>query len=377
MHIGINYTSALKQGAGIGRYTRGLVSALAELDSANRYTLLISRDAPAEKIPPLPANFSVKRLPLPERFLTILWHRFYLPLYIDQWAGPFDLFHSPDFVLPPLRQTPGILTVHDLSFIKHPHGALPQLRSWLNKVVPHSVARAGHILADSDSTKTDLISLLNVPAHKISVVGAGVEARFKPVTDPPALAQVRQKYALPQKFILSLGTLEPRKNFDGLIAAFNQIESAFPDLHLVIAGGKGWLYEGIFAAAAQSPAAGRIHPIGFVADDDLPALYSLAHLFAYPSHYEGFGIPVLEAMACGTPVVTANNSSLPEVAGPAALLVAAEDTPALAAALRTLLTDLPLRQTCVQQGFEQAQRFTWAAAAQKLLDVYRQISPAR
>lgn len=377
MRIGINYTSALKQGAGIGRYTRGLVSALAELDSANRYTLLISRDAPAEKIPPLPANFIIKRLPLPERFLTILWHRFYLPLYIDRWAGPFDLFHSPDFVLPPLHRTPGILTVHDLSFIKHPHGALPQLRSWLNKVVPRSVARSGHILADSDSTKTDLINLLNVPAHKISVVGAGVEARFRPITDPRALALVGQKYALPQKFILSVGTLEPRKNFDGLMAAFNRIESAFPDLHLVIAGGKGWLYEGIFAAAAQSPAAARIHLIGFVADDDLPALYSLAHLFAYPSHYEGFGIPVLEAMACGTPVVTANNSSLPEVAGQAAVLVPAEDTSALAAALRDLLTDLPLRQTCVERGFKQAGIFTWAAAAQKLLDVYRQISPVR
>lgn len=372
MRIGINYTSALRQGAGIGRYTRGLINALATIDAENEYTLLVSRDSPPEKKPALPPNFRFKTLPLSERRLTILWHRLNLPLYIDQWAGPFDLFHSPDFVLPPLRKTPGILTVHDLSFMQHPDGALPKLRAWLNKVVPQSVARAQHILADSESTKFDLETILGVSSEKITVIGAGVDSRFKPVDNENRLADVRRKYNLPQKFILSLGTLEPRKNFDGLIRSFDRIQADFPDLHLVIAGGNGWLTESIFRAASASPSKSRIHLPGFVADDDLPALYSLAHLFAYPSHYEGFGIPVLEAMACGVPVVTADNSSLPEVAGGAALLISATDTDALAEALRRLLTDSSLRQKCIGLGLKQPPQFTWRGAAQNLLSVYHQ-----
>jgi glycosyltransferase involved in cell wall biosynthesis len=374
MHVGINYTSALRQSAGIGRYTRGLVGALANLDSQNQYTLIVSKDSPLESLFPLPSNFTLKVLPLSERLLTILWHRLNLPLAIDRWAGPFDLFHSPDFVLPPLGKTPGLLTVHDLSFMKHPDGAAPKLRRWLNKVVPDSVARAHHILADSQSTKYDLQTLLGVNPAKISVVGAGVEPRFKPINNPEILNRVRQRYHLPDQFILSLGTLEPRKNFEGLIHAFNNLQADFPKLHLVIAGGKGWLYNSIFTAAAQSPATERIHLIGFVADEDLPALYSLAHIFAFPSHYEGFGIPVLEAMACGTPVVTADNSSLPEIAGQAALLVPAIDIEALTEVLGLFYTDPSLRERCIRAGLDRPPKFTWAGAAQKLLAIYQQIT---
>ena len=370
MRIGINYTAALRQKAGIGRYTRGLISALAQFEARHQYTLLVTKDSPLDKLPPWPENFHLKVLPIPERLLTILWHRLYLPLAIDSWAGPFDLFHAPDFVLPPLARAPGLLTVHDLSFMKHPAGAVPRLRAWLNTVAPRSIARARHILADSHSTKQDLEALLGIPPAKISVVGAGVEPRFKPITDQQTLTYVRQKYNLPERFSLSVGTLEPRKNFAGLIAAFNRIAADLPLLHLVIAGGKGWLYDSIFEAAAQSPAADRIHLIGFVADEDLPALYNLAHLFAFPSHYEGFGIPVLEAMACGVPVVTADNSSLPEVAGEAALLVPATEVEALAQAIYRLYTEPELREECRQRGFLQAQKFTWAEAARKLAAVY-------
>ncbi len=374
MHIGINYTSALKQGGGIGRYTRGLVNALARLDLRNRYTLIVSKDSPLSALPSLPHNFTLKTLPLSERLLTILWHRLDFPLSIDRWSGPFDLFHSPDFVLPPLRKTPGILTVHDLSFIQHPDGAVPKLRRWLNKVVPDSVNRACHILADSQSTQKDLVTLLNVEPNKISIVGAGIESRFKPITDVSTLDRIRKKYRLPERFVLGLGTLEPRKNYEGLIEAFNLLQSNHPDLHLVIAGGKGWLYDSIFEAAAQSPAAKRIHLIGFVADEDLPALYSLAQVFAFPSYYEGFGIPVLEAMACGAPVVAANNSSLPEIVGEAAILLPATDTAALADAVGQFLLHSSLREEYCKLGIEQAKKFTWEAAAKKLLTVYQRLA---
>jgi glycosyltransferase involved in cell wall biosynthesis len=305
--------------------------------------------------------------------MTIAWHRFYLPVPVEWFAGAIELFHSPNFILPPTSRAKTLLTVHDLSFIRHPQGAVESLRTWLMKVVPRSIARADHILADSQSTKQDLTEIFEVDPAMITVVGAGVEERFEPVTDQAILETVRQRYHLPRKFVLSLGTLEPRKNFTGLIEAYQQ-SPVQETHHLVIAGGKGWLYDDIFSKAGTSPVADRIHLTGFVADDDLPALYSLADIFAYPSHYEGFGIPVIEAMACGTPVVCANNSCLPEVAGPAALQITATDTVALAEALHRLATNDPLRRQAVDQGFLQARKFSWTAAAQRLLAVYERFA---
>jgi glycosyltransferase involved in cell wall biosynthesis len=375
--IAIDYTSALKQSGGIGRYTRGLITTLARLDSSNRYTLLVTPDAPPDDLHYFQAypNFNHKRYPLPERWLTIGWHRLFLPAPVEWFAGPIDLFHSPNFILPPIKQAKTLLTVHDLSFIRHPQGAVDSLRRWLEKVVPRSLARADHILADSASTRQDLIELFNLSPELITVVGAGVEERFQPVTAPDRLAAVRRRYHLPpdDPLILSLGTLEPRKNFTGLIKAYSE-SPVRASHHLVIAGGKGWLYDDIFATAAASPVSERIHFTGFVADADLPALYSLADIFAYPSHYEGFGIPVIEAMACGTPVVCANNSSLPEVAGQAALQITATDTTALAAALHQLATDASLRQQAIAAGLEQARWFSWPAAARRLLAVYQTLA---
>lgn len=375
MKIGIDYTAALKQSGGIGRYTRGLVTTLAQLDRHNRYTLLAPTDAPRTGLQTFQncPNFSYKIYPLPERWLTIAWHRFYLPIPVEWLAGQLDLFHSPNFILPPARYTKTLLTVHDLSFIRHPQGAIASLRKWLNQVVPRSLARADHILADSESTKQDLLEIFNLKPADITVIGAGVEERFQPITDPATVALVRQRYHLPDPFVLGLGTLEPRKNFTGLIAAFGQ-SPVRETHHLVIAGGKGWLYDDIFAAAQNSPVADRIHLIGFVADEDLPALYSLADIFAYPSHYEGFGIPVIEAMACGTAVVCANNSCLPEVAGNSALQVTATDTLALAEALAQLANNPDLREHAVREGFRQAQKFTWRAAAERLLAVYQRFA---
>jgi glycosyltransferase involved in cell wall biosynthesis len=372
VRIGIDYTSALKQGGGIGRYTRGLITSLIELDTENHYTLMSTPDAPPNGLAhfrPFP-NVAARQYPLPERWLTIGWHRLYLPAPVEWFTGPIDLFHSPNFILPPTRQAQTLLTVHDLSFIRHPQGAVDNLRRWLEKVVPRSLNRASHVLADSGSTRLDLIDIFNVPPEKITVVGAGVEERFRPITAEAPRRAVIQRYNLPDKFILGLGTLEPRKNFTGLIHAFSQ-SPVRETHHLVIAGGKGWLYDDIFAAAAASPVADRIHLTGFVADADLPALYSLADIFAYPSHYEGFGIPVIEAMACGTPVVCANNSSLPEVAGDSALQVPATDLPALAEALYLLSIDYSLRENLIFTGFNQARIFNWPAAANRLLTVYQ------
>jgi glycosyltransferase involved in cell wall biosynthesis len=371
MHIAIDYTPAIHQRAGIGRYTRGLVQALTRLDAENRYTLLALGQSGAHFVPTaLPTNFSIRFAPISDRWATVLWYRLNLPLPVELFSGRADLFHGPSFTLPP-SFAPSLLTVHDLSFLRYPQGAHPALLAWLTKAVPRSLHRARHVLADSESTRADLIELMQVPPDQITVIGAGVDERFKPVDEPETLARVRSHYQLPDRFVLSISTLEPRKNFTGLIAAFNLMAiSSVPDLHLVIAGGKGWLYDDIFAAAEASPLRERIHFAGYVADEDLPALYNLAALFAFPSHYEGFGIPVLEAMACGTPVVCADNSSLPEIAGDAALLVEATDTEALADAMHQLSIDTSVREKLIRRGYEQAGRFTWEQAARRLVKVY-------
>ncbi|MDM8531340.1 glycosyltransferase family 1 protein [Anaerolineales bacterium HSG25] len=374
MIIGIDYTAALKQGGGIGRYTRGLITTLAQIDQQTEYRLLASSDAPIDSLNPFQKypNFSHKSYPFPERWMTIGWHRLYLPIPVEWFTGQVDLFHSPNFILPPVRRAKTLLTVHDLSFIRHPQGAVVTLRNWLNKVVPRSLARADHILADSESTKVDLFDIYNVSPNRVTVVGAGVEERFHPITEQATLTRVAEHYQLPERFILGLGTLEPRKNFKGLIEAFST--SAVSKTHyLVIAGGKGWLYDDIFAAAENSPVKERIQFIGFVDDADLPALYTLADIFAYPSHYEGFGIPVVEAMACGTPVVCADNSSLPEVAGQAAIQVTATDTEMLASALHLLATDRDQYTQAINNGFLQAQKFSWVTAANRLQTVYQQL----
>lgn len=382
MRIGIDYTAAVRQGGGIGRYTRNLIRALADLDDRNRYTLFVAggwRDG--DGLGAWPANFRVRSVPLSDRWMHILWQRLRLPVPVQAITGPLDLFHSPDFVLPPTGRRPTILTIHDLSFLRVPQFFVPGFRDYLKGAVSRSIGRARRILADSESTRRDLVELMAVDSERVSVLYPGVEDRFRPVRDDKVLGRVRTRYGLPGRFVLGLSTLQPRKNFDGLIKAFRHLLAAqgdgaeFADLHLVIGGGKGWMYEDMLSLVARYGLEKKVHFPGYVDDRDLPALYSLATVFAFPSWYEGFGIPVLEAMACGTPVVAADNSSLPEVVGDAGLMVDAGDVEGLAGALAQLLTDGSLRAQLAPAGKAQARRFRWDAAAQQLLDVYKLLDP--
>lgn len=372
MRIAIDYTPALRQGAGIGRYTRGLVDGLHALAPPDAITLLVAADA-QDGLTTAAAPFPTRRLPLASRHQAILWHRLHVPLPADWFAGDIEIYHSPDFVLPPLQRARGVMTVHDLSFLQVPDCADPGLRHYLERAVPHALRRAARILADSHSTKHDLQTLLGVDAARIDVVYPGVGPAYRPVTDEVPRQLIRQRYRLDRPFILSVGTLEPRKNYGRLIQAYATARARARLPHqLVIAGGQGWLYQSIFDTVRQLDVQDSVQFLGYVDETDLPTLYSLADAFAFPSRYEGFGIPVIEAMACGTPVVTANNSSLPEAAGDAALLVAAEDVDGLAQALSQLVSDEALRATLRERGFRQAARFTWTAAAQTLLHAYAQ-----
>ena len=377
LRIGIDYTAAVRQGGGIGRYTRNLIRAISQCDSRNQYVLLVAGGWGAgDGLGIWPDNFQVRQLPLSDRWMNLLWQRLRLPVPVQWFSGSIHLYHSPDFVLPPTGRTPAVLTVHDLSFLRVPQFFVAGFRDYLEMAVSRAVIRAAHVLADSESTRRDLVELMAVDRHKVTVVYPGVEARFRPVQDQTPLESVRARYGLPQRFILGLSTLQPRKNFSGLITAFARLVAGQQeifgeaDLGLVIAGGQGWMYDETLASVERLGLQGRVHFPGFVADEDLPALYTLASVFAFPSWYEGFGLPVLEAMACGTPVVTADNSSLPEVAGEAALMVGAGDPDGLCRALGQALSDEALRERMVAAGTKQAQRFSWRVAAKKVLQAY-------
>jgi glycosyltransferase involved in cell wall biosynthesis len=374
MRIGIDYTSAVRQRAGIGRYTRELVTALLTLAGPHQYILLaatggLSKDRWQGEVRRLHAASqpTFRSIPLSDEWLARLWHRLCLPIPAEVVTGALDIFYSPDFSLPPTRRASRtLLTVHDLSFVHHPDAFVPPLRRYLQRVVPRSIERADLVLADSIHTRSDLIRLFAIPNHRVRVIYPGVNARFRPQQEPGEGARLRQRYGIDHKpYLLSVGTLQPRKNYVRLIQAFVR-SSASVDKQLLIAGGRGWLYQDILAEADKHES---VHLLGFVEDRDLPALYRQATLFVFPSLYEGFGLPVLEAMSCGVPVVCSQTSSLPEVAGDAALLVEPLDLAMLEEGLTRALEDEDLRREMVERGLNHAARFDWARSAAQLLDL--------
>ncbi len=366
LRIGIDFTSAVRERAGIGRYARELIRALSRRDRENEYILFVPRDADANLLRwDWASNFTIRRAPLTERSLAALWHRLRVPLFIEAFVGKVDVFYSPDFLLPPTRARRAIVTIHDLSYVRVPDCFPKPLLNYLNRSVPRALERADLILADAVSTQRDLVDVYRVPADKIHVLYSGVEPRYRADISEAERERVRQKLNLTAPYILSVGTLQPRKNYVRLIQAFARLP--ITNYQLLIVGGRGWLYADIFQTIDRLRLQDRVRVLDFVADDDLPALYAMATLFVYPSLYEGFGIPILEAMACGAPVVSSNTSSMPEVAGDAALYFDPRDVAALAEALQRARADETLRADLRRKGFEQAKRFSWEKAAGELL----------
>ena len=374
MKLVIDYTPAVRQSAGIGRIIRGQVGALVAQNPGYDISLFVAgsvtHDQQAES--PLPLD----TFPLiSERDLTRIWHRLDLPFPRVEWltGGGIGLFHATDFVMAPVSAGRKLLTVHDLAFKHYPQAAMPSLHHYLNVVVPRSIERADHLIADSGHTALDLEERWGHLAGRISVVQGAVDhERFRRVSDPKALQTVREKYAIGDgPYIFALSTLEPRKNYERLIRAFHAARRDSDLQHrLVIGGKKGWLFEGIFAAVRELGLEEEVNFPGFVADADLPALYSAAAFFAYPSLYEGFGLPIIESLACGTPVLTADNSCLPEAGGKGALYVDAESVESIADGIIRLAGDPGLRAQLSEAGKAHARGFTWDRSLRQLLDAY-------
>jgi glycosyltransferase involved in cell wall biosynthesis len=374
--IAVDYTPAIRQRAGIGRIIRGQIQALLQANPGYDLRLFVAGRVSAEDRKTAPSKLYTT--PIDERNLVRIWHRLDASLPRVNWftGGPLDLFHATDFVLAPSNARHKIVTVHDLAFLFYPEAAMPTLRHYLNVVVPRSVRRADHLIADSQHTAVDLQEQWQTSAERITVVQGAVDhTHFRPVVDPNILAGARARYQINERpFILAVSRLEPRKNYVRLIEAFDLARRLAGLPHqLVIAGRRGWLYDAIFARVRELKLEEHVRFPGFVAEADLPALYSAATFLAYPSLYEGFGLPILEALACATPVLTADNSCLPEAGGPGAIYVNAEDVESIADGIVRLAEDEALRNRLRAAGLQHAASFTWQRSASQLLQAYEAV----
>jgi glycosyltransferase involved in cell wall biosynthesis len=366
--ITIEYTSAA-QGGGVGRSVRDLTAALLALDTPHDYTLWAASPQPVQAPP---GNAHVIRTPLDPAWLLRLWYRAHIPLPVEWLCGHTDVFFATDFALPPTQTGRTALFLHDLSYVRVPGSAAPSLKAYLDSIVPRSVRRAGHIVVNSQATRDDVAEYYGVSLDKITPVTFGVDPIFCPSASP-RIEVMTHFPQLQRPYILAVGTVQPRKNYVRLIEALKIIRAAGYDIDLAIAGGKGWLDGDILAAANQAGVREHVHLLGYVEDDMLPLLYTHAACFVMPSLYEGFGLPILEAMACGTPVVTSDISSMPEAGGDSALFCDPYRPDSIADAITTLLTDSAIRQQCIERGFVHAARHTWQAGAQELSGVFERL----
>ncbi len=382
--IAIDYTTGVYPGAGVARYSRSLVTALTQLDRRNSYRLFYGRLGLPRKTPEYArmrtllehfGNVEVREIPLSPRHLNIIWQRARLPLPLDALIGRADVVHSPDFLGPPLLRGRSIITIHDLSFMVVPEYSDPGNREYLRAALPRSIQRAHRVVAVSEATRQDVIRLFGVKPQKVVTIPNGVDTDFRPLTNRELnqlAPRLRQQLLLPSHFILNVGTLEPRKNLLRLLGAYARMRARGTQRghDLVLAGRKGWMYEDIFRKVEELGLKDNVHFLDYVPDEDLNTLYNLATLFVYPSLYEGFGLPVLEAMACATPVITSKGGALGEVAGNAALLIDPQSEESIAAALETVLEREEVRAFLQEAGPNRAANFPWTATARQMLGVY-------
>jgi glycosyltransferase involved in cell wall biosynthesis len=370
MHIAIDAHSVGTGLAGNETYAANLVEALAEVDGENRYTVYVTREEAEARFGGRWENFSVRRT-LPHTPLV----RIPLTLSAELRRRPVDLLHV-QYTAPPLAPCPVVTTIHDLSFEHIPETFKRRSRVQLRLTVRATARRAAHVIAPSEFTRRDLVETYGLDPARVTAIPLAVAPRFRPVADAGELERVKRRYGIAGAYVLAVGSIQPRKNLARLVRAYSALRggrgrSNLPQLVLV--GKQAWLYGDTLTAIEEEGLGASVVLTGYVSEGDLPALYTGALCFAYPSFYEGFGLPPLEAMSCGAPVLTGNLTSLPEVVGDAALTVDPFDTGALAESLARLIDDDALRADLRERGLTRARRFDWRETARMTLQVYRSV----
>jgi glycosyltransferase involved in cell wall biosynthesis len=366
MRIGIDARLVYYSQAGIGQYILGLIEGLSKIDQDDEFVLLQSRKDGA--ILTDRPNFVKKSLWTPSH------HR------LEQLVLPFeitplrlDILHSPDFIPPFRRDCKSVITVHDLAFLLYPHFLTQESACYYGQI-DRAVRHADHIVADSLSTKRDIINFLGVPESKITVIYAAANRAYRPIEDEEALTRIKQNHGIDEDFLLFVSTIEPRKNLPTLLRAYRKLLDHYKlQVKLVVVGERGWFCGEVFAIRESLKLTDRVHFLGHVPIEDLVLLYNAARAHVHPSFYEGFGLPPLEAMSCGTPTIVANVSSLPEVVSNAGILVAPEDVDGWTVAMWRVLTDDSLHRELAEKGLRRAQFFSWEKAALETLDLYKRL----
>lgn len=369
MHIGFNahllaFTDNYRQ-AGLSRYIYELLTRLPPLRPTARFTAFTGNAPIPDDFSTAPnLHFAHSFFPTVRAPIRIAWEQTILP-FASAKLG-FDVLFCPVNVRPLISPCPTAITVHDVVFLRYPQAFHPLKRLYLTAMTSWSARHASHVIAVSESTRQDVINLLKVSPRRVTTIHNGVGAQFRPAP-PEQKAAFRQAKGIHGRAILYVGTLEPRKNLPTLIEAFSHIanDPEFGDVTLLIGGSKGWYYKEIFATAERLglTARGRVRWLGRVPDDELSLWYNIANVCAYPSLYEGFGLPPLEAMACGTPVIASDTSALPEVVGTAGILLEPTNVQTWANALSKVLSDNDFASNLSRAGLQQASRFSWERTA--------------
>jgi glycosyltransferase involved in cell wall biosynthesis len=371
LRIAIDAHSVGAKLGGNESYALNLIEALAQIDSVNNYTIYITTDEARDRFSGRWSNFKV-RATLPHTPLI----RIPLTLTAELRKNPVDVLHV-QFTAPPFCPCPLVVSIHDLSFEHLPQTFNRRSRTQLRLTVRHSARRATQILSLSEHTRRDIVETYGISADRVKAIPLAAPDHFAPVNDSRELQRVRHNYGIDGDYILSVGSIQPRKNLGRLIRAYASLrgdKSADTLPKLVLVGKCAWLYDETLRAIEETGVRESVILTGYIPETDLPALYSGAVCFVYPSYFEGFGLPPLEAMKCGTPVIVGNRTSLPEVVDDAALTVDPFDIEAIAAAIKRVLKDSELRQELSLKGQKRASAFTWRETARKTLEVYEEVA---
>lgn len=362
LSLGRSYRSA-----GISWYIFNLLNNLGRVAPDFRFSAFLSEAA----FQPPNLHLWRSKWPTHHPIIRILWEQLVQPAAVRRARA--DLLHALAFVAPIAAPCPFVVTIYDLSFLRYPEAFRPLNRWYLGALTARSARLARAVITISESTRQDTITRLKVPPERVHTVHCGVEARFRPLPRQE-VADFRRRQGLPDRFGLFLGTLEPRKNVDGLLRSYARLRKSEPAAPpLVIAGGKGWYYDQVFGLVESLQLDQEVIFPGYIPEEEKVWWYNAATFFVYPSHFEGFGLPALEAMACGVPVITSNAASLPEVVGEAGLMIDPADEAGLAAAMARVASDRALRERLVERGLARAQTFSWEKTAMETVAVYRRV----